>query len=691
MKHRIINILAAAAAVLATAACTSTKETEAISMSISIEPAEMLVSAEGQSAVITFNSPDYWFINSPVDWVTFEPKSGKPGENTVTVTPAHNTGNEERSAVITVISKTNKGQFTIKQSKWAYGSNTWALSGTANNGNSVAMTDQGGALVWKADKVSFHAGEAFKLYMGSTITLGLDKAFEEVEGADNTYKTILKKGGSDITLPGDGFWDITLDVNDWSVTAVLVERFPWTIIGTIDGSDWDKDFSMTDKGDQLLWEAKNVPYEEGDVFKFRMDARNDVVLGLDGELTADEEAEDTYVASLKKGGDNVTLPKEGFWNLTLDVAGNTLTAVFADNFPIPVETEGTVIWEGKTIFDSWSATAEIDAGQFANAQVGQFVRAYFVNKTDSYNPVFKYMDWNDFTELQSSINKTDEYFEAVITEEALAILQADGLRFQGVGFTLVAVTLVTPTDAGETRIWEEETVFDSWSATIAIPAAKFATAEEGDVIRVFIKDKTGDYNPLFKHMDWTDWTELQNTKTDGDGYFEGIIHADALDELKTDGLRFQGVGFTLVSVSLIKPVVTPSEYDIAAFTVYVNVNSGYNYLEYPYYPSWSEDTGKLRILRGGTPAIETLGLTTSSKFIVYKETATTGQIQWCDANWSNLNVPCSEWNGNTDKIEVAITEDMLKCISGEISDGWGDTALALQGDGLTVTKIVLVP
>ena len=584
MKRRIINILAAAAAVISAAACTSTKETEAISMSISIEPAEMLVKAEGESAVITFNAPDYWFINSPVDWVTFEPTSGKPGENTVTVTPAHNTGNAERSAVITVISKTNKGQFTIKQNAWPYSSNTWALSGTANNGSSVGMTDQGEALVWKAEKVSFHQGEAFKLYMGSTITLGLDKAFEPVKGADNTYKTILKKGGSDITLPGDGFWDITLDVSDWSVTAVLVERFPWTIIGTIDGSDWDKDFNMTDKGEQLLWEAKNVPYEEGDVFKFRMDARNDVVMGIDGEFAADEDAEDTYVASIKKDGGNFTLPKEGFWNLTLDLNENTVTAVFADNFPIPVETEGTVIWEGKTIFDSWSATATIDATQFANAQVGQLVRAYFVNKTDAYNPVFKYMDWNDFTELQGGINKGDEYFEAVITEEALAILQADGLRFQG-------------------------------------------------------------------------------------------------------------VGFTLVSVSLIKPVVTPTEYDIAPFTVYEDMNSGAVYIEYPYKPSWGENSGKIRILRGGTPAIESLGLTTSSKFVIYKEVGTTGQLQFNDANWDHdsLAVTCNDWNGDAATIEVPFNEAMLKCVTGETADGWGQTAFIIQGEGLTITKIVIVP
>jgi hypothetical protein len=97
-------------------------------------------------------------------------------------------------------------------------------------------------------------------------------------------------------------------------------------------------------------------------------------------------------------------------------------------------------------------------------------------------------------------------------------------------------------------------------------------------------------------------------------------------------------------------------------------------------------------MRGmGDPALENLGLTTSSKFVVYKEVGTTGQIQFNNPNWGDLNAGCNDWAGDKETIEVPITEDMLKCINGEISDGWSNTALILQGDGLTVTKIVIVP
>ncbi len=161
-------------------------------------------------------------------------------------------------------------------------------------------------------------------------------------------------------------------------------------------------------------------------------------------------------------------------------------------------------------------------------------------------------------------------------------------------------------------------------------------------------------------------------------------------------LLFTGSGYTLVELYTEEEVWIggggggSSEIDIAAFTLYEDRSAN---LEWPYFPSWGDTSGKLRIMRGlGDKPIETLGLTTSSKFIIYKEAGTTGQIQWNNPNWVQFSgVDCNDWDGSAETIEVPITEEMLKCISGEISDGWSDTAIILQGDGLTVTKIVIVP
>ena len=170
-------------------------------------------------------------------------------------------------------------------------------------------------------------------------------------------------------------------------------------------------------------------------------------------------------------------------------------------------------------------------------------------------------DWSDWTEFQDIKKEYDGFFESTVTPEVIDELKSDGLRFQGLGFTITQVILsqnMWIDDGGgepqkEETIWDTETVFDAWSATIVIDASKFAKAKDGNTIRVFIKDKGSDYNPLFKHVsDWSDWTEFQDLiKKDSDEYFESTVTEAVLGELQSEGLRFQGIGFTLVEVHLI--------------------------------------------------------------------------------------------------------------------------------------------
>lgn len=458
MNYKIISMVAAAAAVLVgTAACNKVKEKEfdpndPSVMTIVAQPEALALEAVRGSATVTFTAPDYWFVSSPVDWLEFEPESGKPGEVTLTVKGKQNIG-ALRDALVTITAKTQRGQFKVNQEAWPYGAGDWQVAGTVNGGEPLAMADMDNGLVWGVSNLAYNAGETFKFRMGASdaTLVGLSGALTEVEGAETlTLQGPIVDGGTDIVLPEEGFWDVTMDLNTWTVTAV-----------------------------------------------------------------------------------------------------------FVDTLPIPVDVDGTLIWDQKVIFDSWSATTVIPAENFALAQEGQLIRVYVVNKGDDFNPVFKHVeDWSDWTDLQGGMVKDEEYFEAAITADALAELQEKGLRFQGVGFTLVAVSLVDPPVSGETVIWDTETVFDSWSATAVIPASGFANAEEGDKIRVIVSGKGGDYNPIFKHVDdWSDWAELQGVKKDGEDFFEAAIPASALEELQTKGLRFQGVGFTLVKVILVKGAV----------------------------------------------------------------------------------------------------------------------------------------
>ena len=339
-QNRICFLAAAAAVLLGTAACNKAKEKEfdpndpAI-FTIVAQPDSQSIQAEGGDLTFTFNAPDYWYVSSPVDWLSFEPESGKSGDVTIKVT-VHQNVSAARSALVTVSTKYNRGKFTINQDAWPY-SHEWTMFGTiggASSAQDYAMEDQGEQLVWKAAKVPFHNGETFKFRMssGDAVTLGLSGALAPVEGQTNTYAGALVKGGEAIVLPFEAFWDVTLDLNTWTVTAALAERYPWTYIGTINGSNWDQDFEMTDKGDQLVWESTWVPYRLGEVFRFRMDKNDAVNMGLAGAFAPVEGAENTYVASVKQDGDDIALPDYGYWNLTLDLDEGTLTIALAQRF-----------------------------------------------------------------------------------------------------------------------------------------------------------------------------------------------------------------------------------------------------------------------------------------------------------------------------------------------------------------------
>ncbi len=221
------------------------------------------------------------------------------------------------------------------------------------------------------------------------------------------------------------------------------------------------------------------------------------------------------------------------------------------------ELQEKTIWDTETVFDGWSATIAIPAENFADVKEGDIIRVYIKDKGGDYNPIFKHVDdWSDWAELQGVKVDEDGYFEVTVPASAVDELKAKGLRFQGVGFTVTKVTLIQNIwiDGGGvadivSTIWDTETVFDGWSATIVIDPANFADVQEGDLIRIYIKDKGGDYNPIFKHVgDWSDWAEF--ARTDGEGYFEATVPASAVDELKSSGLRFQGIGFTIVKAEL---------------------------------------------------------------------------------------------------------------------------------------------
>ena len=226
------------------------------------------------------------------------------------------------------------------------------------------------------------------------------------------------------------------------------------------------------------------------------------------------------------------------------------------------EHQEVVVFDQETVFDSWSSTLVVPAARFADVTEGAVIRVLYKDQGSDFLPLYKHVgSWGDWTEFQDLIAHGDGFFESTVTAAVMDELKSEGLRFQGLGFTVTQVLLIqdiwVPEEGGggpkeETTLWETETVFDAWSATIVLDPSLFAKVKEGEIVRVYFKDKGTDYNPIYKHVDsWGDWTEFQAGISHTDEYFEAPIPAGALDELQSAGLRFQGVGFTVTKITLI--------------------------------------------------------------------------------------------------------------------------------------------
>lgn len=89
--------------------------TQTGSRSVAMVAAEETVTSEAQSVQVAFAASARWTASSDSSWATLGTKTGSSGNRTITVSLAENTDTAERSAVISVISNGDVGQYTIRQ------------------------------------------------------------------------------------------------------------------------------------------------------------------------------------------------------------------------------------------------------------------------------------------------------------------------------------------------------------------------------------------------------------------------------------------------------------------------------------------------------------------------------------------------------------------------------------------------
>ena len=153
--------------------------------------------------------------------------------------------------------------------------------------------------------------------------------------------------------------------------------------------------------------------------------------------------------TIQGGNSAASVEVEGIW------FGTTAEFVKAGgDVPVRPEAGGALtMWEGELVYNGWTVSSTVDPKYFEVAEVGDIIYCSVKDVTADYNPIFKYQDWSDFTDIQATLAKDETHFEGKIaTAEALDYLQKNGLRFQGVGFTLTKVELKVPDPSGVNTI-----------------------------------------------------------------------------------------------------------------------------------------------------------------------------------------------------------------------------------------------
>ena len=271
---------------------------------------------------------------------------------------------------------------------------------------------------------------------------------------------------------------------------------------------------------------------------------------------------------------------------------------------------------------------------------------------------------------------------------------------------------VTPNTEVNTVIWTGAVGLNAWginwqfgdgtqsAGEDALAFTKIALAE-GDVIHLYATAYNDWWQIQFFNGHWEAQTSIGDTFGNGNninsgiaslekGYLDIVVTAQMLNELTTYNdwgycwiLQGEGVVITKISVTHYNSL----EQNIS--NSLVRQDDQTQNISLPLNITWG-DEGRFRILIDKDPAIKDMNLK-AGKSVMYFYTSGTGQIQINDGNWSSWTTIADWENADDKKMELVLTQDMIDWLKGTKSDGWSSTGMIIQGDGMTIKKVTILP
>lgn len=271
---------------------------------------------------------------------------------------------------------------------------------------------------------------------------------------------------------------------------------------------------------------------------------------------------------------------------------------------------------------------------------------------------------------------------------------------------------VTPNTEVNTVIWTGAVDLNAWginwqfgdgtqsAGEDALAFTKIALAE-GDVIHLYATAYNDWWQIQFFNGHWEAQTSIGDTFGNGNninsgiaslekGYLDIVVTAQMLNELTTYNdwgfcwiLQGEGVVITKISVTHYNSL----EQNIS--NSLVRQDDQTQNISLPLNITW-DDNGRFRILIDKDPAIKDMNLK-AGKSVMYFYTSGTGQLQINNGNWGSWTTIADWENADDKKMELVLTQDMIDWLKGTQSDGWSSTGMIIQGDGMTIKKVTILP
>ena len=193
-----------------------------------------------------------------------------------------------------VVYDTNNQKITVSEG------NVWSLIGDFNGwGGDVDMTEtESGIWVSPATTLNNKGFKIRKNHDWGTSYGGEFKAIGEAFAATQTEN-------NNIMLAEDGEYVVTFDANKLTITVDAAKPSKvWSVIGVVNGSNWDTDFYMTQVAPGI-WVSEKL--EIGGEWKVRFDNGWDVNRGAAVKEGAGSLSENGQFVGVYPGGENLTL------------------------------------------------------------------------------------------------------------------------------------------------------------------------------------------------------------------------------------------------------------------------------------------------------------------------------------------------------------------------------------------------